>query len=115
GSARRALPGRLPPTATRPGGRWTASESSTHRYTARQRDRPVDTFRSCPPGCRLFRAGWTGFARRLMISAGAIPLDQVPRGPVTSFRCRVEDSWIDFNDHMNAMYYGIIVYRGQSK
>ncbi|MEV3964229.1 thioesterase family protein [Nocardia sp. NPDC050193] len=50
-----------------------------------------------------------------MISADAIPLDQVPQGPVTSFGCRVEDSWIDFNDHMNAMYYGIIVYRGQSK
>ncbi|WP_280457748.1 thioesterase family protein [Nocardia carnea] len=50
-----------------------------------------------------------------MISADAIPLDQVPQGPVTSFRCRVEDSWIDFNDHMNAMHYGIIVYRGQAE
>ncbi|NKY60725.1 thioesterase family protein [Nocardia flavorosea] len=49
-----------------------------------------------------------------MLSAHAIPLDKVPQGPVTSFRCRVEESWIDFNDHMNAMYYGIIVYRGQA-
>ena len=50
-----------------------------------------------------------------MISADAvIPLDRVPQGPVTSFRCRVEDSWIDFNDHMNAMYYGIIVYHGHA-
>lgn len=50
-----------------------------------------------------------------MISSTVMPLSQVPRGPVPSFRCRVEDSWIDFNDHMNAMYYGIIVYRGQAE
>lgn len=50
-----------------------------------------------------------------MISAETIPIDRVPQGPVTSFRCRVEESWIDFNDHMNAMYYGIIVYRGQAE
>ncbi|MGY5309290.1 thioesterase family protein [Nocardia gipuzkoensis] len=50
-----------------------------------------------------------------MISAFAIPLDQLSQGPVTSYRCRVEESWIDFNDHMNAMYYGIVVYQGQEK
>ncbi|NKY43656.1 thioesterase family protein [Nocardia cerradoensis] len=50
-----------------------------------------------------------------MISPDALPLGQVPQGPVTSYRCRVEDSWIDFNDHMNAMYYGIVVYQGQER
>lgn len=50
-----------------------------------------------------------------MISAYGIPLDELPQGPVTSYRCRVEESWIDFNDHMNAMYYGIVVYQGQEK
>ncbi|WP_280423769.1 thioesterase family protein [Nocardia carnea] len=50
-----------------------------------------------------------------MLAPDAIPLDKVPQGPVTSFGCRVEDSWIDFNDHLNAMYYGIVVYRGQAE
>ncbi|MEV0354814.1 thioesterase family protein [Nocardia sp. NPDC050697] len=50
-----------------------------------------------------------------MISASALSLDRVPSGPVISHRCRVDESWIDFNDHMNAMYYGIVVYRGQEK
>lgn len=43
----------------------------------------------------------------------ALPLTEVPTGPITTYRCRVEDSWIDLNNHMNAMYYGIVVYRGQ--
>lgn len=50
-----------------------------------------------------------------MISPDALPLDRVPRGAVTTYRCRVADSWIDFNDHMNAMYYGIVVYQGQER
>lgn len=48
-----------------------------------------------------------------MSPGDALPLTKVPTGPITTYRARVEDSWIDFNNHMNAMYYGIVVYRGQ--
>lgn len=33
---------------------------------------------------------------------------------VRTLDCAVEDAWIDINDHMNAQYYGIVVYRAHA-
>ncbi|MEV6279257.1 thioesterase family protein [Nocardia sp. NPDC051832] len=37
-----------------------------------------------------------------------------PSGGVRTLECDVEATWIDINDHMNAQYYGIIVYRAHA-
>lgn len=34
-------------------------------------------------------------------------------GPIETYSCAVDDAWIDLNDHMNAMYYGIVIDRAQ--
>ncbi|NKY50876.1 thioesterase family protein [Nocardia vermiculata] len=35
-------------------------------------------------------------------------------GSVRTLECAVEDAWIDINDHMNAQYYGIVIYRAHA-
>ncbi|WP_235948834.1 thioesterase family protein [Nocardia terrae] len=41
------------------------------------------------------------------------PADAVS-GAVRTFECDVDATWIDINDHMNAQYYGIVVYRAHA-
>ncbi|ORI19831.1 hypothetical protein BJD99_00630 [Rhodococcus sp. 1163] len=31
-----------------------------------------------------------------------------------TLECEVDETWIDINDHMNAQYYGIVVYRAHA-
>ncbi|MFI6865374.1 hypothetical protein [Nocardia sp. NPDC050406] len=38
----------------------------------------------------------------------------VEAGGVRTFECDVDPTWIDINDHMNAQYYGIVVYRAHA-
>ncbi|WP_433561535.1 thioesterase family protein [Nocardia sp. CA-151230] len=35
-------------------------------------------------------------------------------GGARTFECDVDATWIDINDHMNAQYYGIVVYRAHA-
>lgn len=35
-------------------------------------------------------------------------------GGIRTLECDVDPSWIDINDHMNAQYYGIVVYRAHA-
>jgi acyl-CoA thioester hydrolase len=36
-------------------------------------------------------------------------------GDVRTLECDVDAAWIDINDHMNAQYYGIVVYRAHAE
>lgn len=38
----------------------------------------------------------------------------VEDGGIRTFECNVESTWIDINEHMNAQYYGIVVYRAHA-